>query len=277
MSLRKELVKLGPGTTDTNKFKPPIQLYQFHGDYTHPIRNKIAGIETTIVDPHNEVLPFWYKKDSKKPALLLHVDAHSDTCAEVPTIESLGEIDLMDYSKRLNIASFIAPAIFYEVIYNSYWINPRSNTIYALGGVDLENPELIHVPRLKTVDGKIRFATKDTFPVVMPMSYNDLTKSLKNYQGDIILDIDLDAFECLEDLNYNLRRKLPNKIGEHMGAHLRNRRIKKTFKLLKQLPRPNRITIARSQTPIASTPPETVSLLELKVYDEIEKIYSNPA
>ena len=33
------------------------------GVYTPPTRKVIAGIDALVVDPHNEVLPFWYGLD----------------------------------------------------------------------------------------------------------------------------------------------------------------------------------------------------------------------
>jgi len=50
-----------------------------------PSREKtICNIPVFIVDSHNLVLPFWYSY-IKTPAILLHVDDHSDMSAGVRT------------------------------------------------------------------------------------------------------------------------------------------------------------------------------------------------
>ena len=88
------------------------------GVYTPQRRIAIAGIDALVVDPHNEVLPFWYSLD-KTPAVLIHVDDHSDMSAGSRTFGNAKReypyadiVTLEDYAREcLGIESFISVAM----------------------------------------------------------------------------------------------------------------------------------------------------------------------
>lgn len=180
-----------------NRFCPDSKLINLNAVYEPPVEIEIGDIPVIIVDPHHEVLPFWYKKNSG-PRRVLHVDNHSDSCADVPVLDFLKEqrteLNIWKYVREhLNIASFLAPAIFYKLIDRVYWLDPREKTIL----------EINH--NVRKEEGKIRFGYFDYMPRAYPVTDEAAIRKLN--QG-FILDIDLDAFECVEDRDYWIRRRL---------------------------------------------------------------------
>ena len=91
----------------------------------------------------------------------------------------------------------------------------------------------------------------------------NLIKDLKSYNGPLILDIDLDAFEC---------------IGNDEEPCNGLERIAKTFALLRKIPTPGLITIARSQNtsshnPAEFTPPDRVDFLQRMTIKRLKGLY----
>jgi len=254
-------------TKGINEFHLPEEYKHMHGRYTPPDRTEIKGIDTFIVDPHNEALPFWYFGPGSYPSLLIHVDKHPDTCDGVKTLripkdKSKTYADFARYAKGLNPGTLILPAIHENLVGIAYFIDPRENQIGRLCFTDIGGERITR----EDEEGKLRVRSSSGLPTIYMLdsrkAIRDINKGSQILPGNLILDIDLDAFGCTEDQEYN-----------RLGAPFREKRFQKTFDLLKQLPKPDRITIARSQTPFAFVPPEIVSELELRVYDELEKIY----
>ncbi len=248
-----------------NRYCPDSKLINLNGVYEPPLKTQIGNIPVVRVDPHHEVLPFWYKKDSY-PRKVLHVDYHSDTCADVPSLESLQRqgisISMDEYVKKyLNIASFLAPAIFYKLIDRVFWLDPREETILEID------------PNVHEEKGKIRFGYFNYRPWAHPISDEAVIRTLN--QG-FILDIDLDAFECIEDPDYWTRRRLSFgsvKFQRFLGRKNRRNRFSRVKNLLSQIEDPQIITIAASQTPITCVPPENAGFLELKTLDLLVELY----
>ncbi len=110
------------------------------GIYTAPEHVNIGGVEGVIVDPHNEVIPPWDNSINGNPAVVIHIDKHSDMSAGDKTLEwiaSRTSIDIQTYaSHHLGMASFISAAFYYNLISAVYWVNPRSkDQLTAFGRV----------------------------------------------------------------------------------------------------------------------------------------------
>jgi len=114
-------------------------------------------------------------------------------------------------------------------------------------------------------------------------------QDLEGYEGPVILDIDLDAFECVDDDEYrvtlvdlNSRISRAAKFGmslEECGSpelfldRVVSFRKQIVFNLLSRLPRPGLITIARSQTPMLYTPAERIDSIQAGVLEDLRRLY----
>lgn len=242
-------------------------------NYAYPRMEKIAGIPTVIVDPHNEVLPFWYMK-GKAPGTLIHIDNHPDTTDFTMSLEYLEEkgiVDMVVYSKYFQtVGSFISAAVFYGLVESVYWINPREDLIVKLGR--RHNPDITKL--VTQADGRLVWDVNyhPRLPPGLEITFEKMAEEIPNNKP-IILDIDLDAFECVEDKDYKLRKCLSlgtyNLLRKSKGVSKRF----KVFNRLERLPKPSRITVARSQTPIRYTPKSKVNYLEKRVLSELKRIY----
>jgi hypothetical protein len=230
--------------------------------YKEPVYNKprtleISGIKTVIVDPHNEVFDPWFNlsDETNESATLIHVDRHSDMADYEISLESFyeeGNSGIEDYTKELSICSFIAPAFHYNMVDRAYWIQPENKIEISSYG----NPDYFKEPTIME-NGLIRWNSKEYF-------YNGVNTKQKNMVNDVnetsnplILDIDLDAFECVnDDVIYD---------GE--------RRLLRTLDTLREMRKPNLITIARSQSPEQYTPKERVDYLENMTLKGLSNIY----
>ncbi|MBI2134033.1 UPF0489 family protein [Candidatus Woesearchaeota archaeon] len=226
------------------------------GIYTPPKELKIAGIETIVVDPHNEVLFYWKSCFNGEPFLVLHIDSHSDMVAwDVKPIDIAmkGNIDWRAYSQlHVGISSFISTAAYYGLINTLLFYNPRFPEYMAIYGLNapLKNLTKLSTNTINWVNGEpqtraiIRFSNK----------YRDV--KLSNTR--IIVDIDLDGIVLEGHPNPNPEVS-----------------INSAMQWLAQFPKPNLITIARSQTPQTFAPPELVNEMEEKVVKALNSLYSS--
>ncbi len=240
--------------------------------YTEPEEMEIAGIPTIIVDPHNEVFEFWYNHlhGNAVPSVLIHVDNHPDMSYGAMTFEEAAKCtkDLVmtpkKYSKVfLNMEDFICTAVFNKLLSGIYWINPREEFVTTYGKVGSSVDR-----KVSTYDerGIIFWQNEDDtglgFPVYEDLSikkfYEELETGKRQSVGrEIILDIDLDAFEDRHD---SIR------VGYESN-------LEKTIDLLSKISKPRLISIARSQTPYCFTPPEHVDEIQDAVIRELNRIY----
>jgi len=248
-------------------------------EYTYPRHLTIGGIDTIIVDPHNEAFPFWYLKN-KPSATLIHIDKHSDTLDGSRSLEYLekqketfGKVCPVAYSKYYNThGSFISTAIFYELISDVFWICPQKNKILRLG-----DPGDSTLKKWVTEsDGRIIWNVdyKPRQPPGYTVSENQMILEM-DPTLPLILDIDLDAFESRGDTNHLLKTVFSFGTYSLLSKPLGVSKRFKVFDTLTKMPRPQRITIARSQTPICYAPRSKVDYLESRVLEELEKLYNN--
>ncbi len=222
----------------------------------------IKNINTFIVDPHNEVLPFWYYLN-KIPSILIHIDDHTDMASGVETFENAkkSHADIMtleDYAKEsLDLGDFICAAIYNNQVKVVYHLAPRRHSITAYGQIKRDRI----IGALKTTvnnSGIIEWENNELFPDYKKISEKELIRDFESITRPIILDIDLDAFHSYwkDSLNESY---LP--------------RIEKIRKVLNQLPKPSLITIAKSQTPNVCATPHFVKQMEEDCISMLKKIY----
>lgn len=231
--------------------------------YTSPMKIEIAGIKTWVVDPHNEVLPFWYRL-SRFPAILIHIDDHSDMSAGSRTFENAKNeypyaniTTLYDYAKNcLGIESFISVAMHDGIVGGVYHIAPRHDTIRSYGRV--QNDEFVGAPKTVVDDsGRIKWQDDKFLPPHKIISEDELVQDISGTTHPIILDIDLDAFH----LNQVDKQDQPYFV-----------QIAKIRRILERLPKPSIITIARSQTPTTYVSPMLVNRIQADCIDLLKKI-----
>ena len=225
--------------------------------YKKPRNIEICGVETIIVDPHNEVFDSWFNlsDETNESATLIHVDRHSDMADYEISLESFyeeGNSGIEDYTKELSICSFIAPAFHYNMVDRAYWIQPENKIEISSYG----NPDYFKEPTI-IENGLIRWNSKEHFYNGAIAKENDMVRDINNTYNPLILDIDLDAFECINDKDiYKGEERLVN-----------------TLYTLKQIRKPDLITIARSQYPEEYTPFDRVDYLENITLRGLRSIY----
>ena len=265
--------------------------------YTSPCEIGIGGIPAVVVDPHNEVFGYWYNRFyGKEPATLVHIDAHEDDVCGVRNwdnnvgLELMSKRDVGDYPhqyamRKLDCGSFIVPAFFYDLVSKGYWLKPTAggDPIQGFSGdvdiYDLTDSTAKGLKKARIWNGSRGIIRKgnEKNPRYLISVGNGLTPEANEQNtakfasmtgvSPSILDIDLDAFE-LQD---------PRGFVFYENGHRKytDAKIKATFDLLAVLPRPDLITIARSQTPDAYCPPKSVDSIQERVVDGLRRLYED--
>lgn len=233
------------------------------GVYTPPRKIEIAGIDALVVDPHNEVLPFWYSLN-KTPAVVIHIDDHSDMSAGSRTFDNAKSeypfadiVTVEDYAREcLGIESFVSVAMHDGRIGAVYHIAPRHDKIRAYGRI--QEDRFVDAPKTTVESGKVKWHDGKSLPSYDELKEDELVREINGTSHPIILDIDLDAFHL-------------NQVDSANQPY--STRMEKVIKLLEQLPKPNIITIARSQTPITYVNPTLVHRLEKDCVNMLQELY----
>ncbi|MFH1409161.1 MAG: hypothetical protein ABIH34_04600 [Nanoarchaeota archaeon] len=246
---------------------------------TEPQETKLAGIVTAIVDPHNEVFPYFWEFTNDEPAIVIHIDKHDDMAAWVPILHEneMHDQDLLRaYAQKLSIADFFAPAMHHGRVSAMYHIDPRNDIVESYGNANIQRS----APLTDELNGEIRWTLFSNYfqsPKPRTLSYFDFMKEILRYRGKIILDIDLDAFECLEDDDVNKQKSIDKAdLLKIVFSPLANGHLEKTLHFLKPLRKPGLITIARSSGPrggIIFTPHYRVDALEHEVTLALAQLY----
>jgi hypothetical protein len=226
-------------------------------------RTSIAGIETLIVDSHNEVLPLWYEKKNGKPFALTHVDSHNDMHCSLGSFYSQISLfktkSLKDYSKTLGCGEFISGAVYDEIIGSVVHILPRNKFIRLFNKI--EDKDSLSSPEINKDFLGLKWKYKDQKNAHIPsykiISEDKLSNLLKNRENPFILDIDLDAFHLYKEDNLNLDF---------------SDRISYTENILRKIQKPEAITIARSQTPVFIDS-RIVDLVEVSCINMLKRLY----
>ena len=234
--------------------------------YISPKEIEIQSIPTVIVDPHNEVFPFWLKVENG-PALLLHIDKHPDDSSGAPIFNEIKNgprwskeqiTKAVDYSKNiLNEVNFICPAMHKEVIGCVYWYDPRLDELRTYGQLmkkSLSSEKSLNETSTRT-DGTTHWGIgHQSYPDSIRRLLTDSKAEVGKSNRPIILDIDLDSFLYVRDIISN---EDPNDL-----IFIRLEKVRKFLEGMGK--KPALITIARSQTPYPCTPHNKV--------DEIQKL-----
>jgi hypothetical protein len=128
--------------------------------------------------------------------------------------------------------NFIAPALTFDIISKVIWFQPSRNSFYDEEGI---------------------LSSQKVREIFSPQR-----------QRLLILDVDLDAFSCwlpVPARKFFLRKELTS-----------HQKLQLTLEILKKIPRPALITIARSQTP-CYVPPTEVNELQERLLAELAKLY----
>lgn len=234
------------------------------GVYTPPRKIEIAGIEALVVDPHNEVLPFWYGLN-KTHSVVIHIDDHSDMNAGSRTFDNAKKeypfadiVTLEDYARNcLGIESFISVAMHDRRVGAVYHIAPRHDRIRAYGRT--QNDNVVGTPKtIVDESGRIKWEDGKLLPTYEEISEEELVQDVSGTSHPIILDIDLDAFHL-------------NQVDSTDQPY--SDRLEKTRKLLEQLPKPDIITISRSQTPTTYVNPMLIHKIQTDCLSMLEEVY----
>ncbi|HIG95473.1 TPA: hypothetical protein HA249_01095 [Candidatus Woesearchaeota archaeon] len=230
---------------------------------------ELAGIPTAVVDPHHHVVPFWYHHlEGKQPAHLLHIDAHDDMFRDgIPNSRIRRRELMVSYTKyHLGINTFIWAADYFGLLDSIYHFDPRKKPVACFKDDEHEiraralvrsdengwlcgiRPENSLVPR----------------PLPKPFSRENVRNRLNNSEAPLIVDIDLDALECIgrgEPCEPNLPRRTYYS------------RLASMLEFLSTIRNPTLITLARSMHPEIYVPMDRVSDIEKDVIEGLERIY----
>lgn len=292
----------------------PELLEELRGEYTPPQKLKIAGIDAVVVDPHYEVLPYWfeYKEKQGKLVVVLHVDKHSDLWGLTSPLESKGlELNYSGFEAYVKdgmaVGQFICPAFHYGIVGAYYGFNPEDDEIEACGrrsGDGFVNIPItgtkrslgeggIGIPWVSS-DGTIHSPSEYTNRKLV--EYEEIGWVSKN--GDVCGEPSIDYIKpngLLDDLiNYKGPLILDIDLDAFEWIEYNNQfetpldegtssRLERTVELLSELPRPGLITIARSQTAGLNLPydqkvfvhPDRVDPLQAEVIGRLEEIFLN--
>lgn len=197
----------------------------------------IGNIPTVIVNDHQWALYYW-QKYGMKDATLFHIDAHNDLHDDnIVKLNGITE----GYIRHLKETNFIVVGFYYGQVSKIFWMNPffEKGQIMYIGEKDPEG--------IITLDTRIDVVCAGGEAICwanlpdnsMAIQYEAGNPPDISLEEQLILDIDLDAFSCMQEVHY-------------VGKSRRNewgwkKRIDKTIGTLAQMRRPDLITIARSQ------------------------------
>ena len=184
---------------------------------------EIAGIPTAVTEDHSQVFYFW-QSSGLKGADLFHIDAHADMNSGVDVmLEDLDNIN------------FICTAVHFGIVSGVYWLNPHSEKRKLqdlgsrLGGQRRKLAPYVVGERIWWEEEKCEISG-GCGRVIMPWEII--------ISGNLILDIDLDAFCCPNP---------DNAVRSQYNTRNWRQKIAETAGLLSGLKKPSIITITRSQ------------------------------
>jgi len=247
----------------------------------------INGIRTIIVDPHNEILPYWFMEFLRRKCSLiaLRIDAHHDMfhcCPVLPAREGRERHHhlqrllpyLESYSRSMvNEGNFTCPAFHYGVMGALYHYHPGRERLEAYGrasGSETEGPPKT-IEKCGTGKGRWIFwdgeetdlagdeASPKTAPLPRRISLHDFQRDMQDCLHPVALGIDLDGLYGNDD-----RGPVESLVRRRMAG---------VRAVLQGVRRPAFICLARSQTPRSYIPERAVDLVQRAVLGLIREIY----
>lgn len=255
-----------------------------------PYELQIGGMRTIVIDPHNEILPYWFWESLNRRRKLIDVriDAHHDMFQCSPALPSREGRDpfrflaslmsrIHDYSKMMcNEGNFTCPAFHCGAVGAVYHFHPakgRMDTYGRVSGLEtLDSPgtslkrtdasaginrQIIWDKEATRLTG--RAGSAKTSPVPRRISMNDFWRDMQDCLLPVVVGFDLDGLYGNED------RGPPERIVKERVAGVK--------KVLEMLPRPAFICIARSQRPRSYVPANIVDWVEDLALRLIGEIY----
>ena len=247
----------------------------------------INGIKTIIVDPHNEILPYWFMEflRRKYSLIALRIDAHHDMfhcCPSLPAREGRERHHhlqrllpyLESYSRSLvNEGNFTCPAFHYGIIGALYHYHPGRDRLEAYGRASGSETEGTPKTRVKSGPGGSRWIFWDgresdlagdepspkTAPLPRRISLHDFQRDMEDCLNPVAVGIDLDGLYGNDDRG-PVEMLLRKRIGGLRAV-------------LQSVCRPAFICLARSQTPRSYIPARAVNLVQKAALGLIREVY----
>lgn len=209
---RAQIPRLRMGTLDDLAVSK--DTFAFRGDHglKEYIRTSFTEreIPTYIFDTHNHAFFAWCEALKERKILtgatLIHIDTHADELQPSNTIVDISHLlSVHDYTQRLRIDNFIAPALTHGLISRVFWISPfqTGEKLVEEGGED----------------GSITYS-------LTGLAEPSLAAVLEDSR-QVIVDVDLDYFEPIisnyEHLQLTRRSNNPHQeLLEHDVEKIRN-------------------------------------------------------
>ena len=225
---------------------------------------EICEIPTAITEQHQQSFYYWHKS-GLQDVLLLHIDGHADMDGLAPSRRKVTDL----YYNHLGISSFICPAVHFNIVSSIYWLNPHSKKrrLQLMGSLDCEEEGLKIGTKILGKNILWKYSEESEYTEYGVGKVITSAEILLDNRP-LILDIDLDAFCC----EYNIEN-VP--LG-HDGVSRWEQRIDQTIELLKQLRRPDLITIARSQEIDGYVPEDKVDTVQDCLLGRLKELYETP-
>jgi len=252
-----------------------------------PIEMSICGIRTFVIDPHNEIMHYWFEEYLRRRCSLIavRIDAHHDMfqfCPALPAREGREKQHFLErllpyiqhYSRmKVNEGNFTCPAFHYGALGALYHFHPAKGRLDAYGracGSETKDaPNTIE----KRETGAARWILWDedetrlkgdanspkTAPLPRQISRNDFCNDMQDCQLPIAIGIDLDGIYANED-----RRRVEDIVPG---------RLKAVGRLMESIPCPAFICLARSQTPRSYIPAKAVDRVQDATLGLIRQVY----
>jgi len=255
-----------------------------------PVELFIGGIKTIIIDPHNEIIPYWFREflRHKCSLIVVRIDAHHDMfhyCPALPAREGREKFKflaklmpyLQDYSRsRVNEGNFTCPGYHYGAVGAVYHFNPQENEnqIDTYGRVS--GSELIDVPKTAEKSAhpnerkrkwivwdeattRLKGGSAKTFPAPQKITLNDFKRDLQDCLLPTAVGFDLDG------LYGNGDKGSPDEVMKKRLARVR--------RVLESVARPEFVCLARSQTPRSYVPAKIVDQVQESALSLIKETY----
>jgi hypothetical protein len=253
-----------------------------------PVELFIGGIKIVIVDPHNDIVPYWFQEflRQKCSLIVVRIDAHHDMfhcCPALPAREGREKFQfiarlmpyLQDYCrKKVNEGNFTCPAFHTGVVGAVYHFHPQENQIDAYGRVS--GSETIDAPKTAEKSAqpnerkgkwivwdedttRLKGSSAKSSPVPRKINLNDFQRDLQDCLLPIAIGFDLDGLYGNED------RGSPHEVMKKRLAGVR--------RVLESVARPAFICLARSQTPRSYVPAKIVDRVQESALGLIREIY----
>ncbi|MDD4652101.1 MAG: hypothetical protein PHQ34_07700 [Methanothrix sp.] len=251
----------------------------------------IGGMRIIIIDPHNHILPYWFREylANRNRLVVVRIDAHHDMFHYNPALPAREGRDAFEYVSRLmpylqgycqekvNEGNFTTPAFHCGIIAALYHFRPRDNRMDAYGRVSGSdsigepttterrgNPRESKGKRIIWDENTTRLQGRSakTFPVPEKIGMNDFCRDMQDCILPIAVGFDLDGLFENSDK------------GSSSPDEIINDRLERVRRILLSVARPQFICLARSQTPRSYIPAEIVDRAQESALNLIRKVFA---